>query len=105
VSIRDEIRSTYDTAQDIATKRILVPQPKVGQNSRFVLRYGVAGDRGVGSCVPNKVGDLLMKASDRSRFVRMRKVHGRRSLEFCRLPTEELCDRTRAVLPYCLLHE
>lgn len=35
----------------------------------------------------------------------MRKVYGRRSHKFCGLPAEELCDRTRAVQPYRLLHE
>ena len=53
MSMQGETGSTYDTAQDVATQRVLVSQPKVGQDSRFVLRYGVAGDHGVNTCILN----------------------------------------------------
>jgi len=56
VSVQGEICNTHDATQDVATQRVLVPQPKVGQDSRLVLCYGVAGDRGVNIRVPNNSG-------------------------------------------------
>ena len=53
VNMQGEIGSTYDTTQDMATKRVLVPQPKIGQDSRLILRYCVAGDHGVNTCISN----------------------------------------------------
>lgn len=53
VNMQGEIGSTYDTTQDMATKRVLVPQPKIGQDSRLILRYCVAGDHGVNTYIPN----------------------------------------------------
>lgn len=42
MNVQNEISDTYDTAQDVAAEGVFVPQPKVGQHGRFVLRYRVA---------------------------------------------------------------
>lgn len=46
-NMQGEVGSTYDATQDVAMQGVLVPQPKVCQHCRFVLRNRVAVDYGV----------------------------------------------------------
>jgi len=51
-NVQGEIGRTYDAAKDVAASGVLVSQPKVSQDCRFVLLYRVAIHRGVSVCSP-----------------------------------------------------
>lgn len=67
--MQSEAGSTYDTAEDVTSQGVLVPQPKVGQDSCFVLGYCVAGGCSVNTHGPN-YGEKLTSGGAGQRLTR-----------------------------------
>jgi hypothetical protein len=105
-NVQGESGWTYDATQDVATQRVFVSQPKVGQHRCLVLCDGVAVDHNVSSSsLDERKESPLVEPSNRGRFVRMRKVYRWSSYEFFRLPAKELGDGTRGIEPDSLWDE